>query len=251
MNKKKTSKPKKKPSKPKKKTSKPKKKPNKRKKKSNKSFKTILVENKAFILALVFITVVFVWLVNLNRPITEIDSKGLRFLNKYEFPSYLIESGDCMRPYDVGDGVITFGPGITYSTTEEGIDAINQELKTEYSTVNNCIKVSDLQEMQKKILSKYENVVINIEKNYNVVFTQKQFNALVLLAYNSPNLFRNEQFVSVITDPNSNYNDYVLAANAYYQTLNGYDTKYGEGWNNRIKDSAEMYYYGDYRYQNN
>lgn len=251
MNKKKTSKPKKKPSKPKKKTSKPKKKPNKRKKKSNKSFKTILVENKAFILALVFITVVFVWLVNLNRPITEIDSKGLRFLNKYEFPSYLIESGDCMRPYDVGDGVITFGPGITYPSINRGIDSINEELGTGYTEVDNCIKVSDLQQMQKKVLGKYEAIVVNIEKSYNIVFTQSQFNALVLLAYNSPNLFNNNQFIAVITNSNGDYDQYVSSADNYYRSLSGYDTKYGEGWYNRIKDSAEMFYYGDYRYQNN
>lgn len=228
-----------------------KKKSKKKSSRANKSLKAILVENKTFILTLVFIAVVFMWLVDLNRPVTAIDSKGLRFLNKYEFPSYLIESGNCMRPYDVEDGVITFGPGITYPTTNQGLEAINKELGTEYTSIDNCIKVSDLQQMQKKIMGKYEDVVIKIEKSYNVAFTQNQFNALVLLAYNSPNLFNNKQFIAVITNVNGDYDQYVSAADNYYRSLSGYDTKYGQGWYNRIKDSAEMFYFGDYRYQNN
>ncbi len=216
-----------------------------------KRIKKFINEYQKFCLVLVVLALVFGWLVFLNQPVTGLNSKGLRFLNKYEYPTYLIEAGRCMRPYDVGDGVVTFGPGITYSTTELGVADINQKLGTNYSLDDNCIKTKDLIKMQKLVLQKYENVVLNIEQQYQVEFNQDQFNALVLLAYNSPNLFKDQTFIAVITNPTSSYEQYVLAADSYYQQLSGYYTDFGTGWYNRIKDSAEMYYFGDYKFQNN
>lgn len=211
----------------------------------------LIVENKVFVAVVIVIIFIFVQLVQLNSPIQSLNRRGLRFLNKYENPTNLIESGRCMRPYDVGDGVITFGPGITYPTETEGLVAINTKLGTDYSAEDDCIKISDLKDMQKVVIKEYEEIVVNIEKYYDLVFTQDQFNALVLLAYNSPNLFLNQNFIAVITNPESSYEQYVAAADSYYQQLDGYYTGFGTGWYNRIKDSAEMYYFGDYRFQNN
>lgn len=211
----------------------------------------VVLNNKTFTFVLLSIIFSFLWLVTLNQPVVALNKKGIEFLNMYEYPRYLTEKGNCMYPYDVGDGVITFGPGITYPTIEAGIESINLELGTNYSVTESCIKTADLMNMQKQILVKYENIVLKVEEDYVVSFTQNQFNALVLLSYNSPNLFKNQDFLQVITNPTSTYQQYVLAADNYYRQLRGYDTHFGEGWYNRIKDSGEMYYYGDYRYQNN
>lgn len=212
---------------------------------------TLVVNNKVFVGVLLVLIIIFAQLVTINLPVDSLDRKGLKFLNKYEYPTYLIETGSCMRPYDVGDGVVTFGPGITYQTKDQGIEAINQQLGVSYTLTDDCISTNDLLSMQKIELEKYERIVLNVEQQYNLVFTQDQFNGLVLLAYNSPNLFKNQQFIDVITNPQSTYYEYVNAADNYYRQLSGYDTKYGSGWYNRIKDSAEMYYFGDYRFQNN
>lgn len=227
---------------------------NKKSAKNRKGKKSILAqlkENKAFTIVIMILIISFMWLVTLNKPVTETDKKGINFLNEYEFPKYLVKTGNCMYPYDVGDGVITFGPGITYKTIDLGIEAINSELNTDYSRDNSCIKVSDLMQMQKNVLVKYEHIVIKVENDYGVSFTQDQFNALVLLSYNSPNLFKDTQFLHVIIDPESTYKQYVQTADNYYRQLRGYDTDFGVGWYNRIKDSAEMFYFGDYKYQNN
>lgn len=213
--------------------------------------KTLLLANKQFALVIACIALSFSVLTLRALPVESVDWRGLRLLNKYEFPSYLIEEGNCMRPYDVGDGVVTFGPGITYPSEERGIAAINEQLGTKYTTENNCIERSDLKKLQAEVLIDYENIVLNVEKSYDVAFNHDQFNALVLLAYNSPNLFKDEAFLKVITDPQSSYQQYVDAADNYYQQLRGYDTAFGTGWYNRIKDSAELFYYGDYQYQNN
>lgn len=218
---------------------------------NNWKLSTAINNNKAFSFVIVALIFSFMWIVTLNRPVEGLDRKGISFLNKYEYPSYLTEEGNCMYPYDVGDGVITFGPGITYPTIEAGIEGINNQLGTKYSVTDSCIKTSDLMDLQKKILVKYENVILNVENDYVVSFTQDQFNALVLLSYNSPNLFKNHEFLKVITNSESTYEQYVEAADNYYRQLRGYDTHFGEGWYNRIKDSGEMYYFGDYRYQNN
>lgn len=204
-----------------------------------------------FVIVVIGLIITFGQLVKKNTPVEDMDQKGIKFLNLYEYPTYLIEQQNCMRPYDVGDGVVTFGPGITYPTKEQGITAINQQLNTNYTLEQDCIRTEDLLLMQKFVLVKYEQVVVRIENQYGVVFNQDQFNGLVLLAYNSPNLFKNDQFIAVITNPDSTYQQYVEAADNYYQQLSGYQTQYGSGWYNRIKDSAEIYYYGDYKFQNN
>lgn len=213
-------------------------------------FGTSLKKNKQFIFILIVISITFGYLVDSNMPVTELSNKGLKLLNKYEYPSYLLTDNKCMEPYDVGDGVVTFGPGITYQSVEQGIEAINQQLNTNYTTNNSCIKESDLLVMQKSILQKYEQIIIDIETTYQYKFNHQQFDSLVLLAYNSPNLFKNDNFINVITNPESSYEEYVYAADNYYQQLSGYFTAFGSGWYNRIVDSAQLFYYGDYRYQN-
>ncbi len=189
-----------------------------------------------------------------------IDDRGLEILNAYEFPSYLIEEDNCMRPYDVGDGVMTFGPGITYPTEEEGINDINFRFDTKYTLENNCIDVELLHQLQRDVISNYEAVVNKVAINHFKHFTQDEFNGLVLLSYNSPNLFKNQDFKKVILSDDSTFDAYVEAANDYYKQLDSYydnpnteeeDDGFGNGWYNRIVDSAEVYFSIDYNYQNN
>lgn len=219
-------------------------------KKVLKKFLRVVFKNKEISLVLFIIVIAFIALVINNRPVTEINNKGLDFLNTYEYPSYLLTSSDCMSPYDVGDGVITFGPGLTYQTVEEGYNHFNEQLETTYSSENDCIAQKHLFAMQKIRIVSYENVVNKIQEQHNIKFSQDQFNALVLLAYNSPNLFKDEQFINVIISSDGDSAQYIEAADNYYRKLSGYDTKFGQGWYNRIVDSAEMFYYGDYKYQN-
>lgn len=221
----------------------------KRKKYSRKKYKKHLQEYKLFYLALIIIAIILVSLIIKNQPVNGISNRGLKLLNSYEFPSYLVEPGSCMRPYDVGDGVITFGPGITYPTVEEGITDINNLLNKKYTTEDNCIKVRDLKKLQTIKLNRYESKVFKLGDDCNLIFNQDQFDGLLLLAYNSPNVLENEQFKAAVCNQQS-YQNYVDSAHNYYKQLRGYDQLYGEGWYNRIVDSAEMYYYGDYKYQN-
>lgn len=207
-----------------------------------------------------FIAVSIVWTKHVEKYSMTIDERGLAILNDYEFPNYLIEDGYCMRPYDVGDGVITFGPGITYPIEQAGLDDINNRFGTEYTIEEDCISVDTLHTLQRDIISNYEAVVNRVAIWHFKHFTQDQFNGLVLLAYNSPNLFKNEGFKEVILMDDPTQAMYVEAANEYYKLLNSYydnpnteaeDDGFGKGWYNRILDSSEVYFGIDYDYQNN
>lgn len=200
------------------------------------------------------------WTKHIENYSMLIDERGLEILNDYEFPTYLIEDGYCMRPYDVGDGVITFGPGITYPTEQAGIDDINYRFGSTYTLEDNCIDVDLLHNLQRDIISNYEAIVNHVAIWHYKHFTQDQFNGLVLLAYNSPNLFKNEYFLDVILNDNPTQEEYVETANNYYKTLGSYydnpnteteDDGYGKGWYNRILDSSEVFFGIDYDYQNN
>ncbi len=200
------------------------------------------------------------WTKHIEEYSMTIDEAGLEILNAYEFPSYLIEDGYCMRPYDVGDGVITFGPGITYPTEQAGLDDINQRFSESYTLEENCIDVDQLHTLQRDIISNYEAVVNHVAIWHYKHFTQDQFNGLVLLAYNSPDLFKNDGFKQVILSDNPTQEEYINAANDYYKQIGSYydnpnteeaDDGYGKGWYNRIVDSSEVFFAIDYDYQNN
>ncbi len=224
------------------------------KSKYNKNIKRIqkvVKQNPLFIVTLSGLVLVFWLLVASNMPVHQIDHKGLRLLNKYELPIYLVESGNCMQPYDVGDGVITFGPGITYQDSQSGFDDINQIVGSNYSFDNSCVKIRDLKRVQKQKMTYYEQVVDNLQVSCNLKFSQDEFNGLVLLSYNSPSIFNQSVFANALCSSSISYDTYVETANSYYMSLSGYDTSFGSGWYNRIVDSAEVYFFGDYKYQNN
>ncbi|WOO87714.1 hypothetical protein RZE82_01915 [Mollicutes bacterium LVI A0039] len=200
------------------------------------------------------------WYQHVKAYSMTINEQGLEILNAYEFPTYLIEEDNCMRPYDIGDGVITFGPGITYQTEQDGINDINERFNTKYTLKNNCIDLDILNELQLEIMGAYEAVVNDIAIKKFHHFTQDQFNALVLMSYNSPALFEEEEFVEAILDDSTTQAQYIEAANNYYKQLNAYydnpnteekNDGFGEGWYNRILDSSEVYFGLDYEFQNN
>lgn len=228
----------------------------------NKNWNKIIRIGIVVIMSILIVLIAFsiFWTKHVENYSMTIDDKGLAILNDYEFPNYLIEDGYCMRPYDVGDGVITFGPGITYPTEQAGIDDINQRFGTTYSIEDNCIDVDTLHTLQRDIIVNYEAVVNEVAIWHFKHFTQDQFNGLVLLAYNSPNLFKNDDFKAVILDEDASQEMYIEAANNYYKMLGSYydnpnteapDDGFGKGWYNRIVDSSEVYFGIDYDYQNN
>lgn len=209
---------------------------------------------------LAIIAFLILWPKHVEKYSMTIDDSGLSILNDYEFPNYLIENGTCMRPYDVGDGVSTFGPGITYPTEQAGIDDINTRFNANYTLDNDCIDINTLHTLQADIISNYEYVVNKVASWHFKHFTQDQFNGLVLLAYNSPNLFKDKDFKAVILSDNPTQEQYITAANDYYKTLGNYydnpntdapDDGFGKGWYNRIVDSSEVFFGIDYDYQNN
>ncbi len=225
-----------------------------------KRYKSSKREQLLIILITIIVSTVILLIFHIMQATMSLDKKGLELLNAYEFPTSLVEGGSCMRPYAVGDGVITFGPGITYKDQATGIDDINKITKQNYSLTNNCISLDDLQTVQSIKMKRYENIVNRIAIFNFRTFTQDQFNGLVLLSYNSPNLFNDQQFINVILDPKSTKNEYITAANNYYKQLTNYydnvntsiaNDGYGQGWYNRIVDSAEVYFDGEYLYQNN
>ncbi len=200
------------------------------------------------------------WAKHVENFSMKIDEQGLEIINAYEFPNYLIEDDNCMRPYDVGDGVITFGPGITYQTEEAGINDINERFDTNYTIKKNCIDVDILHDLQLDIMATYEDYVNHVAIWHFRHFTQDQFNGLVLLSYNSPGLFSDDQFIKTITNPDSTQEQYIESADNYYKQLNSYydnpntdepDDGFGLGWYNRIVDSSEVYFGLDYEYHNN
>lgn len=193
----------------------------------------------------------------------ELSDDGLTLLNEYEFPWYLTEEDNtgntCLRPYDVGDGVITFGPGITYDTEQLGISAINNEYNTDYTLEDNCINVEYLFDFQKIILKEYEVNVSKFSFKYNLHLSQNEFDALVILDYNSPNFLKDQDVIDMLSNEPTK-SQYIDAINNYYQKLESYydnqnttekNDGYGVGWYNRIVDTAEVYFDDEYLFQNN
>lgn len=221
---------------------------------NKKFFKNITI----FLVACIILTASFKFLDYKLNYQKYLSKDGLTLLNDYEFPwEFVEEDGACMEPYDVGDGVMTFGPGVTYPTTQDGLDDINERFETVYSLNNKCINLDILFNLQKEILTNYESIVYKFAYKHNLNLTQNEFDALVLLAYNSPNFIKDKAVIKMLKsspDPK----DYIEAIDSYYQTLNSYydnpltDTKddgYGEGWYKRIVDSSEVYFYKNYDYQ--
>lgn len=195
--------------------------------------------------------------------IKQLSSSGQDLLNEYEFPWYLAEEMEdenyCLRPYDVNDGVITFGPGITFPTEQEGLDIINSKYQTNYTIDNNCITTEILFKLQQEILQTYEEDVYNHLFKYHVRLKQNEFDALVILDYNSPDFIEQDEVIKVLKKDLTK-EDYVMAIDNYYQQIDSYfdnpnteqkDDGFGQGWYNRIVDSAEVFYDNEYEFQNN
>ncbi len=191
----------------------------------------------------------------------ELSAKGQELLDDYEFPWYMVEQPDnCLRPYDVGDGVITFGPGITYNTEEEGIEDINKKYKKDYTVSNNCIDVDILFKLQKDLMYVYEDYVSEKTFEHKVKVNQNEFDALLILAYNSPDFLKDEEVIKMLKNDEHTKKEYIKAINNYYKQIKSYydnpntqepNDGFGQGWYNRIVDSAEVFFDEEYEYQNN
>ncbi len=236
-----------------------------------KKFKRLKRKTRKMILKLIMLFILIVISILVYKLISyvnykanyekELSIKGQELLNDYEFPWYMVNKNDnCLSPYDVGDGVITFGPGITYNTQQEGIDDINKKYKTDYTISNNCIDIDILFKLQKDILYVYEDYVSLMSFKYKVKLTQNEFDGLLLLAYNSPNFLKDKEVINMLKNKNHTKNDYINAINNYYKQIRSYydnpnteenNDGFGQGWYNRIVDSAEVFFKEEYEYQNN
>lgn len=231
--------------------------------------KSIKIYNKKFTKLILVIILLSYLLILIRYQYIEnvyfkysLSEEGLSLLNEYEFPKYLIddsEGAECLRPYYINDGVITFGPGITYPTIEEGLAEVNELYSENYTIDQDCIELEQLYGLQLIKLDYYVKIVENFSYSHRLKLSQNQFDALLLIAYNSPNAFEDENVNLLFEDKEISFNEYVLVFDSYYQTLSSYyenteteeeDDGFGNGWYNRIIDSAEVYYYSEYEYQN-
>ncbi len=222
----------------------------KRNKKNLNKIKKQVNNNIAFIAAITIVIIFALVISEQNSPTKSISNRGLKLLNKYEYPTYLEETGNCMRPYNVGDGVVTFGAGITYPDELAGINDINQLLDKTYSLADNCIKTRDLNKLFEIKIEYYENKVVNFQLENDMVFSQKQYDGLLLLVYNSPNILKDSNFARVLLDKQASSDMYINAANEYYKQFSAYSESFGNGWYNRIVDSSQVYYQREYKFQN-
>lgn len=201
-------------------------------------------QNKLFYGLLLMLGVV----INLLVPSQSLSMRGLKLLNEYELPRDKIAANKCMEPYDVGDGVITFGAGITYPSETQGLEDINRLFKTDYTLTNDCVKTSELEKLQKEKLAYYEQLIVDYERENSKTFSQTEFDGVFLLIYNSPQIIYDEQYKSLLMQEDITVDEYFDVANNYYKKLNGYDM-FGAGWRARILDSAQLFCNGDYKYQ--
>ena len=79
----------------------------------------------------------------------------------------------------------------------------------------------------------------------NANLTQQQYDALYLLAYNRPALFKPGGIIENLILSNANREEWEEAILAEYKLLKGWNVN-KNGWTNRINAALELYFYGDY-----
>lgn len=200
---------------------------------------------------------------NKNNVSTVLSSEGLQLLNDYEYPKNNEQNREdmrCMVPYDVEDGVTTFGAGVTFPTAEEGFEKINNEYGTDYGKENNCISVDILNEFQILMLEKYELDVLNFFEDNQIEFVQNQFDGLLILDYNSPEVLKYEPLINLLKNDKDTVlkEEFIDVIDSYYRQFPAYydnpntnkrNDGFGEGWYNRILDVADVYFDSQYEFQ--
>ncbi len=197
-----------------------------------------------------FTLILLTWFVffGYQNGVQGISGSGKDLLNDYE-GIYSMDwkfniGGSCLKAYDVGDGVITVGFGNTYPSEEIAIDDINNKTKGHYK-VGDCIKRKDLEKIQDIDLRKRSKEINSLDQSYDTNLTANQFDAVLLLYYLNEATIKDKSFWTMISNENvdkQEYIDYFVGKFSNFELW----SIYKKGWVLRIKDSAELFFDGDY-----
>lgn len=181
--------------------------------------------------------------------ITGMSDEGLILLDDYEGYNMLVSDIDsdgdaCHAAYDLGDSVITFGLGVTFETEQLGIEHLNETYNTSYK-VGDCIKVSDLLNLQREAIYDREQQVLDLDRIHRANLNQQQYDAVMMMFYLNEDTIRDQKFWKIIKDKKSNIDDYSEYFITEYSQFKQWED-YQYGWSNRILDSSEVFYNKDY-----
>lgn len=181
--------------------------------------------------------------------ITGISDSGLTLLNDYEGYNIIDWQTDskgniCSYPYDVGDGVVTFGLGQTYPNEKTGYAAINEQTGSDYQ-VGDCVTLEDSNHDQANDLEQRAITILQYDKLYKANINQNQFDAIMLMFYLNEDTIKDPEFWQMITDPTTTEADYTQYFLDIYAQFDQWDV-YQAGWTKRIIDSGQLFYQADY-----
>lgn len=168
------------------------------------------------------------------------DYEGVNVLN-FETDQDLEQ---CLRSYDVGDGVVTFGLGKTFNTEIDGINHINELNNTTYNE-NDCIKLEHLMKIHEEDISIREKKILSLDKKYKTNINQQQFDAIMLMFYLNEDSINSLKFWNLLSNEDLTKISYIDYFINIYSQFNQYET-YKAGWNARIEDSADIFFDSQY-----
>lgn len=183
-----------------------------------------------------------------------LSEKGYYLLVDLEVGRYnsklvrLDENGNIthIKTHDVGDGGTTVGVGIYVKSTDTERIKMLSDLGIIWNDTSQWVEIEKINIAFNQISSSYNNYVLGFQESSNIKLTQQQFDALFIAAYNKPALLKNNTLIELASSMNTNEQAWNDAFLLEYKQLNTWD-KFGKGWTNRIKDTVELYLYGDYK----
>lgn len=181
---------------------------------------------------------------------TKLSSDGYDYLTRLEINSSLIhydEEGNIVeiKNHDVGDGGVTIGMGIFVSYSDEK-ELMRLKSKGINVNVGEWNTYDDVYELYCERSIKYEENVNNIVNRNDLLLTQNQYDAIYVMVYNRPALsVEGAAYDKYFSSNNPTCEKYIDSLVDEYKTLKTWDS-YGEGWTNRIKNSADVYFDSDY-----
>lgn len=202
-------------------------------------------------IAIILCSTIYIIFFSYRNPngVESLSSDGLGLLKDYEgydlISTYTDTDGDaCQFPYDLDDGSITFGLGVTFPSEQEGMDYINKEFDAGYK-VGDCIKVDDLNQLLYDAIAKREKQILKFDSKHRLEMTQQQFDAIFIMFYLNEDTVLNKNFVKLLKNDELTYKEFTNYFIGEYKQFDQWND-FGEGWTKRINDAADVYFKGEY-----